>query len=592
MLDPRIYRAAFVPLLLAILVVAFSLESRPRAIGTTLAPDAFNGPGAFLALGQYAREYPLRRPGDRDDDRLAERVARDLRAVGPVRTFRDAAQTIDGERDITTVVATRPGRPGPGIVVVAHRDAAGSPAEAELSGTAVLAELARVASVGRQRRTITFVSTSGGSGGLAGAKEAVKHLPQPVDAVLVLGDMASRTVRKPWVVTTSNGGGSAPLRLSRTLEAAVRVETGQDAGGLRAGAQWARLAFPMTVGEQGAFGEAGLASVLLSATGELPPDAGAPVNEQRLTVFGRTALRTIVALDNGPSVAGPPESLVVTRRKILPGWAVSLLVGTAFLPVWLAVLDGLARVRRRRLPVAAAFRWTLVAALPFAVTALFTIVLGLTGLIAERPGAPVPVGTIPVDSTATGVAITLLLVFALGWIGLRPAALRLASARAAPGDAHGAAAVGVVGLVGLLLLVTNPYAAALLVLPAHALLVGVASEIALPRWLKWVLAVLSALPFLLVLRSLTGQLDYGIRDAAWSAVLMVAGGHVGPLAWLVWAVLLGAAVSALVVMAQRPPEEAPKLARGPKVRREEREQQRAHLAGTETSLGPGFSLRG
>ncbi len=592
MLDPRIYRAAFVPLLLAILVVAFSLGDRPRAIGTTLAPDAFNGPAAFLVLGEYVRDFPLRRPGGPDDRRLAERVGRELRPLGPVRTFRTTAQTIDGEQELTTVMATRLGRPGPGLVVVAHRDAAGSPAEAELSGTAALTELARVAATGTLRRTITFVSTSGGSGGLAGAEEAVKRLPQPVDAVLGLGDLASTTVRKPWVAAQSNGGGNAPLRLRRTLEAAVRVETGQDAGAPRAGAQWARLAFPMTVGEQGAFGEAGLASVLLSASGEQPPDAGAPVTERRLTVFGRAALRTIFALDNGPSVAGGPESLLVTRRKVLPSWAITLLVGAAFLPFWLATLDALARVKRRKLPVGAALRWTLVAALPFAVTALFAIVLGLTGLIGARPGAPVPVGAIPIDSTTTGVALTLLLVFALGWIGLRPLALRALGARGVPGDAHAAAALAITGVLAFVLWLANPWAAALLVLPAHAWLLGVAPEIRLPPWFKRLLFLVALAPFLLALRSLGGQLDYGLRDAAWSAVLMVAGGHVGPLAWLSWSVLGGAAVSVAVLLARRPAEQEPKPARGPRVRREEREQQRSHLAGTESTLGPGFSLKG
>ena len=43
MLDTRLYRAAFVPLVLALLVAAFALGERPRPIGTTLAPDAFDG---------------------------------------------------------------------------------------------------------------------------------------------------------------------------------------------------------------------------------------------------------------------------------------------------------------------------------------------------------------------------------------------------------------------------------------------------------------------------------------------------------------------------------------------------------------------
>lgn len=554
MLDPRIYRAAFAPLLLAILVVAFALEARPRAIGTTLAPDAFDGAAAFAALGGYVEGFPVRRPGDRDDTLLAERVARDLTVLGrgAVRTYRHAAQTIDGERELATVVATRPGRPGPGLVVVAHRDAAGAPAAAELSGTAALVELARVAAAGRLRRTVTFVSTSGGSGGLAGAREAIDRLPRPVDAVLVLGDLASREIRKPWVVGWSNGAGSAPQRLRRTLVAAVRAETGQDPGGPRAVAQWARLAFPMTVSEQGAFAEAGEASVLLSVTGELPPDPAAAVDERRLTVFGRAALRTIFALDNGPAVASGPEELLITQRKELPGWAITLLVGAALLPVWLAVADGLARVRRRKLPVGAGVRWVLASVLPFVLVAMFAVALGTTGLIGERPAAPVPAGAVPADSVAAGVIAALVLVFALGWTGMRPMALQALGARAPVGDGHSAAALGVLVLASLVVWLANPFAAALLVLPAHLWLLAVAPEVRVSRVAAGLLGLLALVPVALAGVSLAGQLDYGPGEAAWSLVLMVSGGHVGPLSWLVWSVVSGAAVSVGLLVVRRP----------------------------------------
>lgn len=587
MLDPRIYRAAFVPVLLAILVVAFALEARPRAIGTTLAPDAFDRTVAFATLEEYAERFPVRRPGDRGDTQLAAQVARDLAVLGPgtVRTTRTRAQTIDGERQLVTVVATRPGRPGPGLVVVAHRDAAGAAARAELSGTAALVELARVAGAGRLRRTVTFVSTSGGSGGLAGARAAVELLPQPVDAVLVLGDVASRAIRKPMVVGWSNGGGSAPQRLRRTLEAAVRTETGQAPGGPRAPAQWARLAFPMTVSEQGAFGAAGLGSVLLSATGELPPDADAVVSERRIGAFGRVALRTIFALDNGPNIATGPEELLVTQRKVLPGWAISLLVGTALFPVWLAVLDGLARVRRRKLPVGAALRWVLVAALPFALAGGFAYALGLTGLIAERPPAPVPGGAVPADAGAAGLVVVLALVFALGWVGLRPAALRALRARAPLGDGHAAATLAVVAAASFVVWLANPFAAALLVAPAHLWLLALAPEVRLARGAAWLLGVLALLPLALALASLAGQLGLGARGAVWSVVLMVAGGHVGPLGWLTWSVLGGAAVSVGLLLATRPPPQpdaAP--ARGATVRGPRSYAGPGSLGGTDSAL--------
>jgi len=180
-LDPRLYRAAFAPTLLALVVAAFSLQDRPRPLQATLAPDAFDGARAFARLQGLATQYPSRRPGSAGDVRLAATVQRELRAAfcprgagAPAaceavsrRTVR--GRTIDGEVALETVLATRLGAPGPGILVVAHRDAAGSPAEAELSGTAALLELARVFAGRSTARTLTLASTSGGTGGSAAA---------------------------------------------------------------------------------------------------------------------------------------------------------------------------------------------------------------------------------------------------------------------------------------------------------------------------------------------------------------------------------------------------------------------------------------
>src|SRR3954468_22233304 len=172
MLDPRIYRAGLVPVLLAAIVCAFSLKDQPPAITTTLAPDAFSGPRAARELRDLAGAYPARRAGDAGDAALARRIAGELRGMeGPyeVTTPSFRGETIDGTRTLTTVLARQVGSPRPGLVVVAHRDAAGRGAAAELSGTAVMLELARVVAGGRLGRTVTFVSTSGGSGGAPGA---------------------------------------------------------------------------------------------------------------------------------------------------------------------------------------------------------------------------------------------------------------------------------------------------------------------------------------------------------------------------------------------------------------------------------------
>jgi hypothetical protein len=183
-LDARLYRAALAPILFAVILAAFSLEDLPRPLRSTLAPDAFQAHRAFLDLQDMAARFPNRRPGDASDDALARRVAGELRGAGlpggprpfTVRLVRDEGETIDGERTLTNVIARRAGAAGSQIVVVAHRDAAKPGSIAELSGTAALVELGRVLAAANVQRTITLVSTSGGSGGAAGARALADQL--------------------------------------------------------------------------------------------------------------------------------------------------------------------------------------------------------------------------------------------------------------------------------------------------------------------------------------------------------------------------------------------------------------------------------
>src|SRR5262245_4910786 len=158
MLDPRIYRAALVPVLFALIICAFALSDRPRPIGTTLAPDAFRASRALADVDRMAELYPSRRAGDAGDERAARRVAAAFRNMGSyqVSTPTFQGETADGKRTLTTVIARQVGQPGPGLVVVAHRDALEPGSRAELSGTATMLELARVVAGGRLRRTVTF----------------------------------------------------------------------------------------------------------------------------------------------------------------------------------------------------------------------------------------------------------------------------------------------------------------------------------------------------------------------------------------------------------------------------------------------------
>ncbi len=566
MLEPRLYRVAFVPVLLALLVAAFSLQDRPRPIGTTQAPEAFDGIRADTTLEDLARRFPVRRPGDAADTRLAGEIAARLRQTvpGTVEEHHFQGETIDGKRDLINVVATRPGAPGPPIVVVAHRDAAKPGSKAELSATATLLELARVAADGRLRRTITFISTSGGSGGFAGAQEEARRMSDRADAVLVLGAVGGARTRRPFVVSLSNGRGQAPMQLQRTVQAAVRAEVGTDAGAPRALTQWLRMAVPVTISEQGPFLRAGQPAVLLSASGERPPAADDPIRDGRMRRFGRASLRVLYALDNFRDLAEPPRDDLVIRGKVLPGWAVRLLVGALLVPPLLMGIDALARLRRRHEPLWVWGVWTLASGVPFLLASLFAVLLALVGLISAAPAAPTPALGLELGGGAVVAFVAILLVFTLGWLVARPALLHATgAARVRKQEPDAAGAVVAVGLTTTViagaLWVGNPYAAALVVPAAHLWFWGLTPDLRLPRSASLAVVALALVPLLVVWLVDARIFGLDLTHGVWFWTLLVAGGHIPVGSWVLWSLFWGCAVAAALVAVRRrrPRDEEP-----------------------------------
>lgn len=565
MLDPRIYRAALLPILFALVLAGFSLRDQPAALTTTLAPDAFDGGAAFADLQQLAAAAPLRRPGSAGDRLVARQVLATLRANGfRVQVRQAQGVTADGTRTLATVVGERAGFSNRRIVVVAHRDALGRGARAELSGTAALLELARVLGGRTLNRTLVLVSTSGGSAGSAGAAQLAQDAGGPVDAVLALGDLAGTGNERPFVVPWSGTAAVAPLGLRRTVEAALATETGLRPGGVRPAVQFARLAFPLALGEQAPFGSAGIPAVRLSASGERPPPADAPVSAARLTAFGRAALRSVSALDGGTDVPAP-SAYVLLARKVIPAWPVRLLAAALLLPVLLAGVDALARVRRRRERVGMWLRWVGATALPFALTALFLVALEAVGLLASAPGTAIPAGAVPVSGAALVCA---LVVFAIGWLAVRPALLRAVGVHGRPGGPGAATAIVLVLWVAAFVVwLGNAYACLLLVPALHAWLLAMAPELPLRRRTALLLFAIGALPPLLVAYAYARQLGLDPLGLAWAGLLLVASGGVSLPAALLWCVVLGCTAGTFIVLlrggAGAPAVEAPITVRGP-----------------------------
>ncbi len=555
MLNGRLYRAAFVPVVIALAIASFSLTASPHPLHSTLAPDAFEGSRAFSELNTLAQEFPDRRPGSRGDQALAEYVARTLRGLGgtagggfTVRTHHFSAQTIDGGRALTTVIAQRPGSTDAApIVILAHRDAAGKGARAELSGTAALLELARVFAARETQRTIVLVSTSGGSGGDAGAEDFAAHAGGPLDAAIVLGDLAGGHESRPFVVPFSDGFGSAPPQLQRTAEDAIMQEAGSDPGSPSAIGQLAHLAFHFTVGEQGPLDERGIPAVLVQVSGERGPSAHDPVSEGRIESFGRAALSAVDALDGGRDLPAAMQTGVVVQHKTIPAWAVRLLGGALLLPPLLVTADGLARTRRRRAPVARAMLWTLACALPFLAGALFARVLALSGIIGAAPSAPVPPGALPLDGAVVRAVIAVLLVFVLAWL-LWPMLLRRLRLDVRPGsEGAGIAMMLVLLAVTVLVWAINPYTALLLIPAAHVWLLIASPELRPRPPVALALVAVALLPLVLLVGFYARQLGLGPGELVSMALLLFAGGHIGAFAALLWSLALGCAVASAIL---------------------------------------------
>jgi hypothetical protein len=588
MLDGRIYRMSLIIPALALLVLAFSISAQPGGLHSTLSPFAFDGAAVNSTMRDLALEYPDRAPGSQSDRQVAADVSGSLERSGfTVSTDQFAAQTVRGQRVLENVVATRAGSAtGAGsVVVIAPRD---EPGVAGMSGTAMLIELGRVLGGEALDRQIVLASVSGAQG-LVGAQRLAARLPRPVDAVIVLGDVASTHHVQPLLVPWGTSNLIAPARLRNTLSAALSSQGGVRPAPPHLLSQLAHLAFPLTVSEQGPFIAQGLPAIDFSLSGERGPRASAPAfGAGRLGGIGQGVLAAITALDSGRSVGAPSDD-VLFDGQIVPSWAISGFVLALIVPVLLVLIDGLARARRRRYPVGPALVGVLGATVPFLCAGLVLVIGNALGAFSSPPG-PTDPGAVPLSGGGIAVmAVALLAGLGAGvithgvfvWVSAmhdaRPAreetrAPSIRAPRRAPDrpDDGTAIAMGLVlVVVTLLLWYANPLAAALLVPALHLWIWGVDPDLEVPggAWTRSLVVALGAIPTAAVVVFYGHSLGFGPGQLAYEAVLLLAEHVVSWVAAVEWALVLGCMVTAVVLIvahARRPePVEAPITVRGP-----------------------------
>jgi hypothetical protein len=184
------------------------------------------------------------------------------------------------------------------------------------------------------------------------------------------------------------------------------------------------------------------------------------------------------------------------------------------------------------------------------------VLLRLAGLITAPP-APVPPGSVHV---AIGVLVVALAVIVLGYLMVWPLLRRLAPTA---GQGGGGIAVAIASqALAWIVWITNPYAALFLVPAVHLWLLAVAPEMRGGRGWRLAFVLLPIVPFALAALLYLFALNTGPLQLGWIGVLAVAGGHVSPLSLLLWSLIAGCGLSALVIAMATEPAQPPRSSFG------------------------------
>ena len=534
------------------LVAAFSV-SRPIPLPRPALPATFDAAAAAALASDLARSHPDRRAGSSGARGAADWFSEQLAPYG-FRTSSDVF-TADipgrGRVRLENLTAVAPGPSRHAIVVMAHRDnlGLGPGANDNASGTAALVELARsyanpVSTVNVPRaapaNTIVFLSTDGGADGGLGAERfaASSRFSDEVIAVINLDSLAGAGAAR--VQLASDEPRSPSPTLVATVAERVLEQTGDAVRRPSALRQLVDFGFPFTLYEQGPFLARGIPALTLTTADDRPPPAVEDevdvLDRAQLGRAGLTAQALLGSLDSSLELARGTSSYVYLGERIVPGWAVQLVLIAMLLPFLAAVIDLFARCRRRHIPLAPAFRsyrsrlgFWLFSGGVFAA-------LGLLGAWPDgSPRPPSPESDVAGDwrvvpLLATGAIVT------LAWFVTRERLIPRRETTEAEQLAGYATALLALALVALLVVATNPYAL-LFALPSLHAWVWLPNLRTRPAWVRAWVALLGLGGPALLLWSFGVRFGLGF-DAPWYLLELVAVGYVSAppviilLAWL------------------------------------------------------------
>lgn len=553
-INGRLYRGTWLLVGIPLLVLAFSV-ARPASLPPPTLPAAFDRDAAAAAAADLAQRWPLRTPGSPGATGAARWFRTQLAPYGfAVRTEAFTA-TVPGQGTVRfrNLIARKRGLSHKTIVVLAHRDDAGTGAGANdnASGTAALVELARTyaptAGTARIRLpyTLLFLSTDGAGNGAVGAAEFAAHAPerQDVIAVIDLDTIAGR--HAPRLVLAADTARSPATGLVETVRSELAHELGYEPGRISAARQLIDLAFPFSLYEQAPFVARGIPAVTITTGPDRPAGGGDTIERLSLTRLGqvgRATQNTLDALEQGVALPAGPASYVYLGSRIIRGWAIEIVLIAALLPFLAATVDLFARCRRRRIRIAPALRsyrsrlgfWLWCGA-----------VFGVFSLLGVWPdGAARPPSLAGVHWPAGGL-IVLAVLAAIGWLVTRQRLLPRRPLRPEEELAGHTAALLALGVVGLLVVATNPYSL-LFVLPTLHLWLWLPQIRESPRLARLALLLAGFAGPALLIWTFSSRYGLGL-DAPWYLTWLFALGY-APLPGFVIALGWAAGAGQLVAL--------------------------------------------
>jgi hypothetical protein len=464
--NARLYRGTWLLVGLPLLLLAFSV-ARPSALQAPDLPPAFDGPTAASLAADHASRYPDRRPGTPGAVGAAGWFRQQLQPYGFDVRPEPFTATIHGHRTrLVNLVAEKVGLSPGEIVVMAHRDdsGAGTGLDDNASGTAALVELARsYAPTAGTRRislpySLVFLSTDGSVGARGAAHFAAEaQTRQNVLAVVNLDSIGGSG--RPRILFNGDTARSPAPGLVETVRAALAHEAGADPSRPSGLQQLLHLAFPFTPYEQGPFVSRGTPAVTLTTGGARPATAtrrgSGQLDVRHLGAIGLAAQDTIDAMEQGVSLDQGPASYVFLGQRLIRGWAIEIVLVFMLLPFLAAAVDLFARCRRRRIRIAPALRsyrsrlgfWTWVATL--------FLLFGAFGFWGRGNGRPPSLNDVAWPAAAL---LALLVLAGAGWLVARSRLLPQRPIHAEERLAGHSAALLALGVVGLLVAATNPFA--------------------------------------------------------------------------------------------------------------------------------------